>query len=476
MTTEVLKKDELDKKKLMRMFLAIALPVALQNLLTYSVGLMDSIMVGSLGEVQLSAVSVANQPFFLFMMCIFGLSSGACVLISQYWGKKDTLTISKVFGVVIKLSLIVGVIVTLIVAIIPRQVMLLYTPEEPVVEYGMQYLRIVLFSYIPFAFTNTYLTCVRSVERVKIAVVVYSISFVVNVFFNYVFIFGKFGAPAMGVAGAAVGTVIARLTELVIVLIYALKKEKRVELRLKYIVKNEKWLFRDFIKFAMPVVVNEMMWAVGSSAQMAILGRMSVSAVATVSIVSTAMQVTTVFVYGAASATLVIVGKYIGARRYNTARKSANWLVIANIVIAAVTAVVFLLLRDTFMSFYTITEETRIALIGTMFVAAVIIVFQAVNMSCIVGVFRGGGDTMFAMYLDIIAMWAIAVPIGALGGLMWGFAIPLVYFLLRSDEVVKAIVCLIRMKGGKWLKDVTRNADGTCDAGTMPPESSGVIE
>ena len=354
--------------------------------------------------------------------------------------------------------------------------MLLYTPEGPVVEYGMQYLRIVLYSYIPFAFTSTYLTCVRSVERVAIAVIVYSISFVVNVFFNYVFIFGKFGAPAMGVAGAAVGTVIARATELAIVLVYALKKEKRVELRMKYIVKNEKWLFRDFIKFSMPVVVNEMMWAVGSSAQVAILGRMSVSAVATVSIVSTAMQVTTVFVYGAASATLVIVGKYIGARQYTAARKSANLLVIANIVIAAITAAVFLLLRDTFMGFYTITEETRVALIGAMIVAAIIIVFQAVNMSCIVGVFRGGGDTVFAMYLDIIAMWAIAVPIGALGGLVWRLSIPLVYFLLRSDEVVKAVVCLLRMKGGKWLKVVTRSADGTLDAGVMPPESASTLE
>lgn len=476
MSADVLNHDELNKKKLMKLFLSIALPVALQNLLTFSVGLMDSIMVGSLGEVQLSAVSVANQPFFLFMMCIFGLSSGACVLISQYWGKKDTLTISKVFGVVLKLALIVGVVVTLIVALFPRQVMQVYSPDESVMDFGVQYLQIVLFSYIPFAFTNTYLTCVRSVERVKIAVIVYSISFVVNVFFNYMFIFGKFGAPALGVAGAAVGTVIARATELLIVLFYALKKETRVSLRLKYILKNEKWLFKDFIKFAMPVVVNEMMWAVGSSAQMAILGRMSVSAVATVSIVSTAMQVTTVFVYGAASATLVIVGKYIGARQYNVARKSANLLVLANIVIALVTAGVFLLLRDTFMSFYTITEETRIALIGAMFVAAIIIVFQAVNMSCIVGVFRGGGDTMFAMYLDIIAMWAIAVPIGALGGLVWGLSIPVVYFLLRSDEVVKAIVCLMRMKGGKWLKDVTRNTDGTCDAGVMPPESSGVIE
>ncbi len=467
--------EAIKNKKMMRMFVALAIPVALQNLLTYSVGLMDSVMVGSLGEVQLSSVTVANQPFFLFMMCLFGLASGACVLISQYWGKKDTDTIGKIFGVVIRLALIVGIVVTAIVLLFPRQVMQIYTNEQQVIDYGVKYLQVVAFSYIPFAFTNAYLTCVRSVERVKIAVITYSISFCVNVFFNYIFIFGKFGAPALGVAGAAVGTVIARLTELVIVLFYALKKETRVRLKWKNILKNEKWIFRDYIRFALPVAVNEMMWAFGSSAQTAILGRMSVSAVATVSIVATAMQVMTVFVYGAASATLVITGKYIGEKRYDVARKSANKLVIANIVIAAFTAIGFLLLKDTFIGFYEITEETRLTINATMYAAAIIIVFQAINMSCIVGVFRGGGDTMYAMYLDIIAMWAISVPLGALGGLVWGFSVPIVYFLLRSDEVVKAVLCLLRMKSGKWLRVVTRNADGSCDAGIMPPESGEVL-
>ncbi len=467
---------ELVKNKgLMKLFAAIALPVALQNLLTYAVGLMDSVMVGSLGEVQLSAVTVANQPFFLFMMCMFGLSSGACVLISQYWGKKDTDTISKILGIVLKIALGVGIVVTVLVALFPRQVMELYTDDVQVVEYGVQYLRVAIFSYLPFAFTNSYLTCVRSVERVKIAVVTYSISFCVNVFFNYMFIFGKFGAPALGVAGAAVGTIIARAVEFVIVFFYA-KKETRVTIKLRYIFRSEKWIFRDYIKFALPVLVNEMLWAVGSSAHTAVLGRMSVSAVATVSIVSTAMQIMTVFIYGAASATLVIVGKYIGERKYDLAKKSANSLVLANIIIAAITAGAFLLLKDTFMSFYSITEDTRVALNGTMYASAIIILFYAVNMACIVGVFRGGGDTIYAMYLDLIAMWAIAIPLGALGAFVWGLPIPVVYFLLRSDEVVKAIVCLVRMKGGKWLKVVTRSHDGKTDAGVMRPEANEILE
>ena len=458
-------------KQMLKSFLIIALPVALQNLLTYAVNLMDSIMVGFLGEIQLSAITVANQPFFLFMMFMSSLSAGACVLISQYWGKKDKETISRIFGIVIKVAFTIGVGITALMAVFPRPVMELYTNEQPVIEYGVEYLSVVVLSYIPFALTFGYLTCLRSVERVRIAVVTYGISFCLNVLFNYMFIFGKFGAPALGVSGAAIGTVIARITELIIVLFYALKKETRVALRWRYILKNKTWLFRDFIRIAMPALINQMTWAVGSSMHNAILGRVSVSAIATVSIVSTIFQVVTVFIYGASSATQVIVGKQIGEKKIDLARKTANWLVNANIAIAAVTAVVLLLLKNTFIRFYSITPETKTALDSTIIATAVIILIFSVNMSCIVGVFRGGGDTKFAMYLDIFAVWCVAIPLGTLGAFIWELPIPLVYFLLRSDEVVKAFLCLAHLRSGKWLKIVTRNTDGTSSARLMPLES-----
>ena len=457
--------------KIIKTFLVIALPIALQNLLTYAVNLMDSIMVGALGEVQLSAVTVANQPFFLFMMFMSGLSAGACVLIAQYWGKGDSDTISKVFGIVIRIALALGIAVSVAVMAFPRLVMSLYTDEPQIIDYGVEYLRVVIFSYVPFAVTYGYLTCLRSVERVHIAVATYSVSFCVNVFFNYMFIFGKFGAPALGVTGAGVGTVIARATELLIVLFYAHRLEKRVSLNWQYILHNEKWLLRDFTKITIPALVNQMTWAVGASVHNAILGRISVSAVATISIVSTVFQIVTVFIYGASSATQVIVGKQIGEKQLVLARNSANWLVAANILIAAVTAAVFLLFKNAIIGFYSITPETRDALHGTMIVTAAVILIFSVNMACIVGVFRGGGDTKYAMYLDIFAVWCVAIPLGLLGAFVWALPIPLVYFLLRSDELVKAFLCLIHLRSGKWLRVVTRNANGTESARLTPLET-----
>jgi len=451
-----LNKEEAGHKHLVTMFFMIALPIAFQNLLTYAVNLMDSIMVGVLGEIQLSAVTVANQPFFLFMMFMSGLSAGACVLIAQYWGKGDRTTISKIIGIVIKIAFLLGITVSAIVWLSPQMVMRLYTSEDRIIEYGVEYLRIVVFSYVPFAITYGYLTCLRSVERVRIAVVTYSISFCTNVLFNYMFIFGKLGAPAMGVAGAGVGTVIARMTELFIVLFYSRVMETRARLSWRNITRNEKWLLRDFVRIVVPALVNQMIWAVGASVHNAILGRVSISAVATVSIVSTVFQTVTVFIYGASSATQVIVGKQIGENKIRAARRSANWLVAANVLIAAVTASVFLLLKDRIMGFYTVTPETWEALTGTMIVTAAVILIFSVNMACIVGVFRGGGDTKFAMYLDIFAVWCVAIPLGCVGAFVWALPIPLVYFLLRSDELVKAILCLFHLRSGKWLKIVTR--------------------
>lgn len=452
--------ETLQKKTIFKKLMMLALPMAAQNLLTYAVGLVDSIMVGALGEAQLSAVTVANQPFFLFMMVIFGLSSGAGAMISQYWGMQDKDTISRLFGLTMRLSMLVGVVMTVLVLLLPEQVMRLYTNEAEVIAYGVRYLRVVGYSYIFFSFSGSYLYCIRNVERVKIAVITYGASFVVNVFFNYMFIFGKFGAPELGVAGAAVGTVMARVCEFIIVIFYSTKKETRVRLRLKYLLKTEKTLSRDYARISVPVLVNEIMWASGTSAQMAILGRMGVAAVATVSVVTSVSQIMTVLVYGAGSATLVIVGKYIGSRDYAAARQSAPFLVLMNVVIAAVTSCVLLLLRDSFIGMYNVTESTKALVETCIGIAAVIIVFQAITLSCIVGVFRGGGDTVFAMVMDTIGVWGIAVPLGAIGGLALGLSVPVVYLLLRCEEIVKAILCLLRLRSGKWLRNVTRDSGG----------------
>ncbi len=444
----------------MKMFFALALPVALQNVLTFSVGLMDSIMVGALGEVQLSAVTVANQPFFLYTMSIFGLATGACVLISQYWGKKDTQTIEKIFGMVIRIALLIGAAVTAVSLLFPEAIMSIYTNEADVIREGAVYLRWVAPSYMLFAVSSTYITCIRSVERVRIAIVVYSISFVVNVFFNYMFIFGKFGAPALGVAGAAVGTLLARASDFLIVMIYSAKIETRVKLHWKNLLHTDKLLFQDFIRFSIPVLINEMLWGAAFSAHTAVLGRMGVNAIATASIVNNVSNVACVLIYGAGSAALVITGKYIGAKQYDLARRAAPKLIWMNLAIAAVTTAAVFFLRGPIIHIYNLTPETIEMANQALLVMCLIIPFMSVNVSCIVGIFRGSGDTIFAMVVDIVFIWAVALPLGILFGPVLGFSVPVVFLLLRCDEIIRAFACLIRLKSGKWLRNVTRGQGG----------------
>lgn len=443
------------------MFFGIAIPVALQNLLAFAVSLMDSIMVGALGEAELSAVTAANQIYFLLSLAVFGLGSGAGVLLSQYWGKKDYETLTKVLGLTVRISVIMGLICFGFSAAIPTQLLTLFTNESEVIALGSEYLRVACISYVFFAFSASYLHSVRNVERVAVAVITNTISFFVNVFFNYIFIFGKFGAPALGVTGAAIGTIIARITETVIVLVYAYKIDKRIRFTLKSLFVKDTRVAKGFIHYAVPVVVNEMMWGLGTTVITAVIGRMGVSAMASVSVVTNVVQIMQVLMLGAGSATLVIVGKSIGEEQYSKTRKEAGRLVLYNVIIAAVCAGLLLLLRPAFISLYSFTDAftnaTKLTINSTLISAAIIMLPSSISLSCIVGVFRGGGDTVFAMWLDLITLWGFAVPLGAAAGLIWHLSVPITFFILRSDEVVKAVICLFRLKSGKWLRNVTKS-------------------
>ena len=239
-----------------RSLLALTLPVALQNVISYSVNLMDTLMLGGLGEVALSATSLANQVFFIYTVAIFGVAGGAIVLCSQYWGKKDVDSICRVASLALRISAAAGLLFTLVLFLFPRPVMQIFTAEPAVIEAGASYLRIVSLSYFFYGVTSTFLVVLRSVETVNVSVAIYGVSFAVNEIFNYVFMFGKFGAPRMGVAGAAVGTVLARVAEFVMIIAYMLVLEKKIRFRLHMLLWPSGGLARDLVRYGLPVMLN----------------------------------------------------------------------------------------------------------------------------------------------------------------------------------------------------------------------------
>lgn len=436
--------------------LSIAIPIALQNLINFGVGMMDTVMVGSLGEVALSATSLANQPGFIFMITTFGIANGAMVMISQYWGKKEMETIRYVFGIAIKFAVILGLIFSVVILAFPRQVMRIFTPEEAIIAEGINYLRFIGFSYVFVGISNALTTTLRSIEVVKISVVVSLSSFVTNVALNYILIFGKLGAPAMGVAGAALATLIARMLEVVIVVTYVVAFDKRLKLKWKHILTTRMTLVKDYFRYGAPVIVSEVVWSVGMSVHAMILGRLGGDAVAANSICSVVQQFVTVFVFGVANGSAVIIGKTVGVKDFKLAHQYAKTLQLCYIGLGIICGLTMFFLKDAVISIYNISEGTKLITRQFLTVNSFIVFSLAYTAPSMVGILRGGGDARFVMILDLIFVWGVTIPFGAVAGLIFHLPMPLVYLCLKIDEPIKVIFSSIRLRGTKWMKNVTR--------------------
>lgn len=434
----------------------LAIPIALQNLIGLGMNLIDTVMLGSLGEKQISASALANQPYFIFTLFIFGLCSGACVLTAQYWGKKDIETISRIVAFAIRASVLCSIVFAALVLIVPEAVISIYTEDAEVIKYGAQFLRIIGFSYVISAISLTYLYLQRSVENVKLPLMINFTSFIVNAFLNWVLIYGKFGLPAMGIRGSATATLSARILELAMALIYAAKFDKVLKFKLSYFISTDKQLVRDFLHYSLPVVANETLWGVGISVESVIIGHISSQMVAANSIAGVVQRLGMVLIFGIANASAVIVGKQIGSDNQEKARLYARKLLTVGVVAGVVSSVLLLLIRDPMVGIYNVDPVTKGLACVMINVYAVVIVFQSFNTVNIVGILRGGGDTRFAMVIDLTTLWCIALPLGALSGLVFRLPVAVFFTLMLGDEPSKFLIGIWRFKTGKWLQNVTR--------------------
>lgn len=442
-------------KSFYRNVFMITIPIALQNMISYGVNMMDTFMLGSLGEVAISAASLANQIFFMFTVIEFGIGGGAMVLCSQYWGKRDTQSIQKITNLTLAISFAVSMVFFCGIFFFPQQAMGIFTPEPEVIAAGAEYLRVVAVSYLFYSFTTIFLVILRSVETVNISLVIYSISFVVNVFFNYMFIFGKLGAPRMGVAGAAMGTVIARAVELGIMIIYLFRVEKKIRFKAKMFLCFEPLLFKDILRYGLPVMCSESFWAIGISLHSVILGHMGSSVVAANSICNVVFQMLTSFVLGVSSASAVLTGKMIGAGEIEETKRCVPRFLGIYLVMGAATALFLLVIRHAVIGLYDIAEGTKALAEQFMYFYSAILFFFAFTCPSISGLLRGSGDTKFAAFVDLTFLWCL-LPIGALGAFVWNWPPVVVLMLLRGDMPLKTVLCLWRLRGNDWIRSVTR--------------------
>ena len=430
--------------------IGLVVPMALQNLINVGVTAADVVMLGAVGETALSGASLAGQVQYIMTLFLFGLTSGATVLTAQYWGKGDRRTIEKILGMT------VTALFTVAALAVPDLLMKIFTADPAVIAEGVKYLRIVAFTYIMIGVTQAYLYVMRSVERVVVATVVYLCSLLCNIVMNSIFIFGLFGLPAMGVSGAALGTLCARILEVILTAGYARLFNKEIKLRPKYILHTDKVLFRDFMKYALPVVANEIMWGMGTAANTAILGHLGSAAVAANSVAQVARQLATVVSFGLSSAAAIYLGKTIGEHKLEHARAYAKRFVLLSIVMGAAGGLVILAASGPTAAALSLSGTAKGYLRIMFYVMSYFVVGQAFNTTMVVGIFRSGGDTRFGLILDVGTMWGCSILLGFIAAFVFHLSVPVVYVILMSDEIIKIPITLWRYRSFRWLKDVTR--------------------
>lgn len=435
---------------------ALVIPMALQNLINVGVSATDVLMLGKVGEKALSGCSLGGQVFWILSLFLFGAASGGSVLVAQYWGKKETEAIEKVMAISILFTEIVAILFMLASLIFPEQIMSVYTRDPEVARQGIRYMRVLAFTYPIAAYTMTYLNLLKSIEKVVISTVVYASSLLLNIVVNAILIFGLFGAPQLGVVGAAIGTLSARCMELLIVLFYSKCKCKEVRVHLSMILKPDKILTKDFFYYAYPVILNEVLWGVGYSANTAIMGRLGSSATAANSVAQVIRQLSMVVGFGVSNATAIMIGKAIGEKRKDVAESYAKKLVRLSFVCGIAGSILVLAIRPLIVTILGFTGQTAMYLMNFLLVMSYYVIGQALNSTFVVGIFRSGGDTRFGMILDMTTMWCCSILLGALAAFVFKLPVTVVYIILLSDEIIKLPFCFMRYRQKKWLKDVTR--------------------
>ena len=441
-------------KKFYQLLAATAVPVALQQLVTAGVNMTDNVMLGTLGEIQMSGATLANNFIAFFHTCCMGLGMGASVLTSRYWGMKAEESLKKSVILMYRLVLFIAVLFSVLTFAFPREIMRIYTSEPAVIEAGIDYFEISVVSYILLGFSLTTSLILRSVGRANIPLISSVLAFFVNIFANWVFIFGNLGAPRMEIRGAALGTLIARAFEFLFIAVYLFCFDKNIGLRLENLRMKCRDIQMEYIKISLPVLVSDALLGVGNSAVAVVMGHIGAVFVAANAIITVVQQMSTVVIQGMSQAGCVITGNTMGQGKTHMAREQAVTMTALAAVIGCMGCGLILLLSDTVIDFYHVSEETKLLAKELMYMLAMTVIFQCVNSVLTKGVLRGGGDTKFLMVADILFLWCVSIPLGALAGLEWHLSGCLTYFFLRLDQILKAFWCLYRLKTGKWMKNI----------------------
>lgn len=441
-------------KKFYQTLAAFALPIAAQQLITVGVNMADNIMLGQLGETSMSGATLANNFISLFQIMCMGFGMGASVLTSRFYGMKERNSLKKAINIMFRLELIVATLFAVATALIPGKIMGMFTTDADIIRAGTGYLLISIPCYYLNGYAMTTSIVLRSVGKATIPLMSSIYSFFINIFFNWMFIFGHLGAPEMGVNGAALGTLIARVVEFSITMGYLLLKDQNIQMRVKDLFMNTRDLYGEYIRISIPVLVSDTLLGLGNVAVSTVMGHIGAAFVAANAITTVTMQLATVVIQGISQASCTITGITLGEGDTEKAQKQGVTFAAIGFLIGAIGCGLILLLRGPIIGAYKILPETKALAYELMDAVAIVVLFQSANSILTKGVLRGGGDTKFLMIADILFLWVCSIPLGALAGLVFHWPGFWIYTMLKIDQFIKAIWCLFRLKSGKWIKKI----------------------
>ncbi len=444
------------KKGFYRNFFSIYIALVLQNVITLSVNLADNMMLGAYSEVSLSGVAAVNQIQFVFQQMTMALGEGAVMFCSQYWGKKQTEPMKRIMATAMWTGLSVAAFLFLLVSVFPYQAVGLFTTDVPIIEEGVRYIRLIRFTYLFFALTQLLLASLRSVEVVRIALYLSVMAFFVNCGINYVLIYGRFGAPELGVAGAAIGTLAARALECAVLIYYVAKKDRRLRLKVRDYFRVDRQLSKDYFRVTTPVFFVQSLWGLNTALQTVVLGHMTAAAIAANSVASTLFLMVKSTAVGASATASVLIGKAVGIGDMGEVKAQAKRLQKMFLLIGVCSGILLFFLRIPILSLYDLSSGTKEMANTFLIILSVVCVGMSYQMPTNNGIIRGGGHAGFVVKMDLISIWGIVLPLSFFMAFVVKASPVVVVCCLNADQIFKCVPAFLEVNYGNWVRKLTR--------------------
>lgn len=439
-------------------FFRLLIIISLQQLAALAVNLVDNIMLGTYTELALSGATLVNQIQFTLQQIAAGIGMGIVVLASQYWGQQRIGPIKKIISVGVKLGFLIGAFFFLCTKLFPHFVLSLFTNDETVIAEGIRYLNIICWTYLIFSVSNSLMYSLQSVETAGVGTVMSLSTIVINICLNYCFIYGNFGAPEMGVAGAALATLISRSVELIIILVYVLFIDKKLKIKLFELLNFDFSYLKDYIKVATPVVLSGALWGIAQAAQTSVLGHISASVIAANSIAVIIFQIFAVVGMSCANVGSVVMGKSVGEKKFHLVRSYSKTMQAIFIILGLISAALLFGFKDIIVSLYTVSEETKVLAVQFITVLSVSTIGTCYEFPVESGIISGGGLTKYPAWVDNLFMWIWTIPSAFLSAFVFKFPPVVTFCFLKSDQLLKCIPNAITCNRYRWVRVLTRDS------------------